>query len=403
MVFRQVLALSDEATEPRPLQLVLIDESPNAAGWRVSSRDSEHDDHWVEHAGGRITRASGPADDGTGPGFAEAHARMRDEVDGATLYDALDRTGLQYGPRFRRVERLWWADDEFVARLTDGGTTQPDAFNLDACLHGLAWLGCRHDEPARVPVSVERVAIAADAGAPAWVHGVRTRAGDASTADLVVWDLAGRVVARIVGLRALSPDRADAALPAQGRWLHGQAWVEQPLLADPKAEPRDWLVVAACRDASAAWLERLQVRLGDATRLRWAPGDGTPFPMVELRAWVESGSRRARSIVWIGDSVERAARRRRWWRAGHPGEHRCARRRAGRPCCMRRPRGSAPELRVGWHAGRCRSGYAGPRSARRCRSLGVGARAFGGACGLGRTLHRSRSGRDAHASGAAGR
>ncbi|WP_257827575.1 SDR family NAD(P)-dependent oxidoreductase [Burkholderia glumae] len=306
VVFRQVLALSDEATEPRPLQLVLIDESPNAAGWRVSSRDSEHDDHWVEHAGGRITRASGPADDGTGPGFAEAHARMRDEVDGATLYDALDRTGLQYGPRFRRVERLWWADDEFVARLTDGGTTQPDAFNLDACLHGLAWLGCRHDEPARVPVSVERVAIAADAGAPAWVHGVRTRAGDASTADLVVWDLAGRVVARIVGLRALSPDRADAALPAQGRWLHGQAWVEQPLLADPKAEPRDWLVVAACRDASAAWLERLQVRLGDATRLRWAPGDGTPFPMVELRAWVESGSRRARSIVWIGDSVERA-------------------------------------------------------------------------------------------------
>lgn len=307
VVFRQVLALPDDATEPRPLQLVLVDESPDAAGWRVSSRDSERDDHWVEHAGGRVTRASGPADDGAQPGFADAQARMRDEVDGATLYDALDGMGLQYGPRFRCVERLWWADDAFVARLSDGGAAQPDAFSLDACLHGLAWLGCRHGEPARVPVSVERVTIAAGAGAPAWVHGVRALDGDASTADLVVWDAAGRVVARIVGLRALSPDRADAALPAQGRWLHGQAWIEQPLPAELQAEPRDWLIVAACRDASGAWLERLQARLGGAALLlRWTPGDGSPFPAVALRAWAESEAQVTRSIVWIGDSVERA-------------------------------------------------------------------------------------------------
>lgn len=305
VVFRQVLALPDDAAEPRPVQLVLVDESPDTAGWRVSSRETERDDRWIEHAGGRVSRASGPADDGAHPEFADAQARMRDEVDGATLYDALDEMGLQYGPRFRCVERLWWTDDAFVARLADGDTAQPDAFSLDACLHGLAWLGCRHGEPARVPVSVERVTVAAGAGAPAWVHGVRTLDGDASRADLIVWDGAGRVVARIVGLRALSPDRADAALPAQGRWLHGQAWIEQPLPDDTETEPRDWAIVAACRDASRAWLERLQARLGGAALLRWTPDDGTPFPVDPLRAWADS-AHGTRAIVWIGDSVERA-------------------------------------------------------------------------------------------------
>ncbi|MGZ2749830.1 SDR family NAD(P)-dependent oxidoreductase [Burkholderia stagnalis] len=314
VVFRKVLAFGDDALAPRPLQLVLVDESPGTAGWRVSSRDDGdegHDERWTEHAGGRVTHEAGPADDGALPAFADAQARMRDEVDGAALYDALDAMGLQYGPRFRGVERLWWAGDTFVARLADttaadDGDARPDAFNLDACLHGLAWLGSRHGEPARVPVSVERVTIAAGAGAPVWVYGERTVDGDASSADLVVWDAAGRVTARIVGLRALSPDRADTSLPAQGRWLHGQEWLEQPMPAVAQAEPCDWLIVAACRDATVAWLARVQARLGGATLLRWTPGGAAPFPVAALRAWAEPDGHAARAIVWIGDSVERA-------------------------------------------------------------------------------------------------
>ncbi|WDD90203.1 SDR family NAD(P)-dependent oxidoreductase (plasmid) [Burkholderia sp. FERM BP-3421] len=310
VAFRQVLAVRDDAPAPRSLQLVLVDQSPDAAGWRMSSRDDEHDERWIEHASGNVAHDAGPLDDAGLPALAEVRARLHDEVDGVTLYDALDATGLQYGPRFRRVARLGWGDNAFVAQLAaatepEGGEARLDAFSLDACLHGLAWLGSRRGEHAQVPVSVASVAIAASAGAPAWVYGVRTGDGAASTADLVVWDAAGRVIARIVGLRALNPDRARASLPAQGRWLHAQTWIEQPIPVAEAAAARDWLIVAANGDVSGPWLARLQACLG-ATLLPWRAGEHEPFPMAAFRAWAQADGDAAREVVWLGDSVERA-------------------------------------------------------------------------------------------------
>lgn len=310
--FKHALSLRSGPNSPtRALQLVVVEEARDTARWRVSSCADEHDEGWTDHASGIVTPVASLSNaEGTSTS-EQLKTRMHGKVDGMALYDELRSVGFEYGSRFRAVQHLWWSGNEFLARLatpSDDVDRQPSAFMLDAALHGLAWLGAQAGEGVRVPIAVSRLSITAEAGAPTWVHGVRSvdtssRLGDASSSDLVMWDDKGRTVARMTGLRAVAPKGLGAPSSGFGQWVHGQTWIEQPASGLNIVRPCDWLVVASERSPPKNWLDRLRTRLGGAELLLWDRAGGQAFPQAGLNMWVRANGRPAQGIIYVGSSV----------------------------------------------------------------------------------------------------
>lgn len=316
ITFENVLALREDKLSVHALQLHFVEEEPGKASWRLSSQEQGEGQRWTEHAKGKMGVRGAPMN-GARKMPASMQDRMPTTVAGPDLYDALCGIGLEYGPRFRAVEQIWYTDNEFLARLippSGFGKERPilDAFVLDACLHGLAWLGYRNHESVQIPVSISEISVAAEAIAPVWVHGVRSTGigmppAGASAADLVLWDEQGRVIAQIRNLRASNPEGAGSSLSGQGQWLHCQEWIEQPLPSEAQAPSGDWMIVAAGCAVSEAWLRQLQQRLNGAELVHW-DWDRTAKPeflQQQLLAWSTASGRGKKSIVYLGRSAGR--------------------------------------------------------------------------------------------------
>lgn len=309
--FESVLAFREDKACVHTLQLVLSEEEQGEASWRLSSCEESQERRWTEHANGRVSATTAPLAEVAGEAPAAIQARMPTAVDAATLYETLRNMGLDYGPRFRAVERLWWTGIEFIARfvpLASGDGSPPlDAFVLDACLHGLAWLGHQGGGGMQIPVSVGGIRVARDATAPVWVHGIRRIDADlrteASTADLVLRDAQGNLVARIDRLRATSPEGDSAALPGQGQWLHRQEWVAQPALVHTHKASRAWMVVESGTALPDAALRELQERLDGAELVHWDRADGSEFLRRRMLAWKAATGAANPSIVYLGGSL----------------------------------------------------------------------------------------------------
>jgi acyl transferase domain-containing protein/surfactin synthase thioesterase subunit/NADPH:quinone reductase-like Zn-dependent oxidoreductase len=315
--FDHVLAVGEDQATARVVQLVLCEEAPGWVAWTVSSREAGGAQDWTAHARGKLRAAGSPAEEPAAPAHAPdapwaVVARMRTSVDGATLYGALQGMGLDYGARFRAIESLWCTDGEFIARFaphaTRNGSPSPDAFLLDACLHGLAWLGLQGGGALQVPVSVASVQVAPPAAPALWVHGTRRSEAsgltDDSIADLVLRDAQGLEVGRITGVRARSPDGGGTTLPGQGRWLHRQEWVARAAVPDSGAgSAAAWMLIGAGGAMPEPELAKLRARLHGAELVRWDRADGAQFLRVRLAQWRAAIGQRDACIAYLGDSV----------------------------------------------------------------------------------------------------
>ena len=128
----------------------------------------EGEDAWTLHAAGRI----GPpgAGDRTEPSAPPRPAAKRglQPVEVERMYDGLRATGLDYGPAFRGIARLWAGPRRAVGEVrlpaelrTPGGATQPPF--LDACFQVVLGLADRPQRPgAWVPAGWDRLRIGAE-------------------------------------------------------------------------------------------------------------------------------------------------------------------------------------------------------------------------------------------------
>ncbi|MET9342162.1 SDR family NAD(P)-dependent oxidoreductase [Nonomuraea sp. NPDC003804] len=218
----------------------------------VHARDD--DGQWREHAAGRLVAAPpapAPLD------LARVRARCPHEVAGAELYELLRRHGLDYGPAFRGVERVWKGSGEALGVLSGGGDR---VRLLDAAFHVVAALVDPGRGPA-LPVAVEELTWWAEPDAATHVHvTLGASSGAELTADLDLTGEDGAPVARVTGLtlRRAVLDPQAARLP--GLRLYQVTWRPRPVPACPTGLfPDGWVVIAPPGERLA---DRLAERAG---------------------------------------------------------------------------------------------------------------------------------------------
>ncbi|MFB9905678.1 SDR family NAD(P)-dependent oxidoreductase [Allokutzneria oryzae] len=198
---------------------------------------------WERFASGRVSdqRASTPV--------IIPRDRCPTEVSGADHYREHAERGIDYGPAFQGVERMWVGDGEAVGLVVDpnpgrGGHVFHPAL-LDACFQVLGGL---IGGAALVPVGIDRITVHSGPSERMWVHA-------RATGDLVVLDDHDRVLVEIEGLRV----RALPPREPYADWLYDITWRStEPVKA---AEPTGSWIVLTDRGGVG---EQLAKRLGAA-------------------------------------------------------------------------------------------------------------------------------------------
>jgi acyl transferase domain-containing protein len=202
-------------------------EDEKAARWRVHARATAH------------RRLDGDPAAGVPADLSAIRLRCREEIVAADYYAMLRARGLDFGPRFRGIGRLWRGERESLGEIVvpdalpaEYGPYRVHPAVLDACLQVLGGAWPATDAETYLLVGAERIILpaAGDVAVPRFSHAI-LRDGGASAevviGDVEVLDEQGRLIARVegVGLRRARPEslaRHRATVP--GDWIYRVAW-----------------------------------------------------------------------------------------------------------------------------------------------------------------------------------
>ncbi len=293
------LVLSGE--EGRLVQVVLGKDG----AWKVVSRDAGG--RWETHAEGRWAPLAQAASEPEDLGALQAGLAQAD-VEGA--YVALGAAGLDYGPAFRGLARLWSGSGEALGEvLLPAGMESRNLLVhpalLDACFRVLGAVPELNGAGGTwLPIGWDRFVLREALGDRVFCRVLdRGESGETRKADLLLYTEAGEELARIEGFAlkrtgraALSADRVEDALH-EVVWREGTAvgLREADFIAAPEeiksglgaldgylaAEGRDRASLAALGHQ----LERESRRqlLRGFRDLGWEPSPGDRFETDELR------------------------------------------------------------------------------------------------------------------------
>ncbi len=198
--------------QTRELQTTYL---PAEAGFQIFSRAEGPGNGWVPHATGvlrsRVLPVLPPLD-------AEAvKARCTDEVGGTACYAGLKEMGLEYGPEFQGIERLYRGDAEAFGLVSLPASLEATSNNyhfhpalLDACVQVVfgtvpASAAQNGQREVYLPVEIAEVRVHGRPGNRVWSHArlvERTRIG--VVFDVRVYDESGSLLWEARGLRCQS-------------------------------------------------------------------------------------------------------------------------------------------------------------------------------------------------------
>ncbi|HSS77881.1 MAG TPA: SDR family NAD(P)-dependent oxidoreductase, partial [Thermoanaerobaculia bacterium] len=228
-----------------------------AASFRIFSRAAAGG--WTLHASGSFRDGE---EDAAPPVTIDLNAirrRCGEELAATEVYSGLSLRGLDYGPAFRGVSRLWRRAGEALGEIeapesidTEDAGYRVHPAVLDACgqvLFGAAD-GAVDARRAFLPSAVEEVTIHSRPGRRVWSHArLLDRHGpDQLAGDVRLFDEAGRLLveARGLSLRALDGQAGREAPLGPDRWFYRLAWepAGEAVAAGPAPEAGTWLVFA---------------------------------------------------------------------------------------------------------------------------------------------------------------
>jgi acyl transferase domain-containing protein/acyl carrier protein len=202
----------------------------------------------------------------------ELRRRIGEEVAPAEMYASLRKQGLEYGPAFQGMQRLWRNGSEILAQLTVRDTTDLERYIvhpslLDAAFQTLA-IAAADNEMARgglyLPVGIDRLRVHARPGASAWVVGRVTRCNARLVeGDLELCDDTGRVLVAVRGVRFQSLPAEQGG--ATGNLLYNFRWRRaEAASATPIASIKQPTLILADRDGIGGKLAEELTKRGDA-------------------------------------------------------------------------------------------------------------------------------------------
>jgi acyl transferase domain-containing protein/phospholipid N-methyltransferase len=237
----------------RTVQTVLQPDHADGFGFAIYSRDQAvAGEAWTCHAAGRLRRSeplpAPPKED-----IAALIAAAGAQQDVAALYGQCRARGIDLGPRFQALRRVWSRDATALGELRldenmeDGGVgTAADVFALhpvllDAAFQAMTAVFADHDSgDVYLPVSLDRVVLHRRLGAVGWSQ-VRVEPLLGATkrslrVDLTVLCADGEVAAVVEGLHLAQATREQAAAAPSdiANWLYAVEWREQPPPAQAK-------------------------------------------------------------------------------------------------------------------------------------------------------------------------
>jgi amino acid adenylation domain-containing protein/thioester reductase-like protein len=274
---RRALFLSDQT---RVVQLVITPDTASGGAFEIASRAGDDPDGaWTIHVVGRVERAPDLRPAGDLDRVRQARARCAELVTDDALHRALDAQGLQFGPRFRGLERLWRRDGEAIGEVAVPRALAPDLEGyrfhpalLDACARVL--VATASAVRAFMPISIERVHIHAPAEGRLWSHAIRVAEDrDGLRGDVRVVSETGELVAEILGARLRYLDEIAASGPGDTieRWRYDLAWRHAPALADAGPHGGAWVILGDRGGTGARLAETLRQTAGRCVVIEAGP------------------------------------------------------------------------------------------------------------------------------------
>jgi len=293
-----------EEGETRTVQLLLSPENDERAGFQIISfapAGRNGDTAYKIHAAGKIcpagTNGENPNLSQSTPVLVELRARCSEEIPVATFYEHLHKYGLQFGPRFHGVDKLWRADNHALGRIrmaealvSEAGAYRIHPALLDACLQivGVIMSGDKNkiaSDEIFMPIGLRSFRLLSLPGGELWSHAtVIGREGERETGrkgdreaknlgtralDFHVFDGSGQIVAQVLGLQVKQVAPEMLQRPAQIKradWFYEVTWEPKALAIEAGALPAA-ADFPGNAEIAALLLPELQ-RLGAAHNLR---------------------------------------------------------------------------------------------------------------------------------------
>jgi myxalamid-type polyketide synthase MxaD len=260
--FRRALFLPDD--ENRTIQVVLSLGADGTASVHIYSCPcgvAQPNGSWTLHATGTIcpqqNRGVSPVIEQEG--LLEVQARCSEQISGQDYYLRLRESGIECGPSFQSIARLWRCNGEMLGEVEVPGALNGEfdacQFHpaiLDACLQTLgasvAAQATENDEQGTyMPTHIDEIRVHGRPGLHLLTHArLQTWDLDAAKGDVRLLDETGQVTVEVLGLRFESLART-----AQGNlddWLYEFQW-------QPKSRPDGQTAAqSAAPPGSGTWL-----------------------------------------------------------------------------------------------------------------------------------------------------
>jgi phthiocerol/phenolphthiocerol synthesis type-I polyketide synthase D len=232
-----------------------------------------------DHARAQLREPAKPGTNGapvppTRATLADVRARCVEEISCAEFYERLGRSGAQFGPQFRGIERIWRRDGEALAEvrllhegeLPAGGGMYPPF--LDACLQVFAAALPRQLEggdgdAVYLPVGLGSFTQHKPAPSHVFSHAVLKSSPRGKSehleGDIEILDAAGDCVCEVRGFR-VQQTALDAPLVEDpvARLFYGVTWRAKPLQVAAASKPGTWIVLLDDQGIGEALAARLE-------------------------------------------------------------------------------------------------------------------------------------------------
>ena len=318
MAFQQALFLPENGS--RAVQLILYPATSGVTSFQVFSQPGNEESgkgEWTLHASGKIR--SGQVNRSLlmkeRVHLEMIKSRCQEEILAPALYQRLLDSGLQYGPAFQGIKRLWRGNGEALGQIENfsqvsGSEANAHRFHpalLDACLQVMAATlpgQSGHTVPGDtyLPAAVAAVRVFDSPGTHLWSHATlrpgATLHANTLEGDVRLFNEAGQVVAEILGLRLarLGSDTRRASQVNPNDWLYKLEWqpqalpqIEETLIGNEPSRPGSWLIFADSGGVGQALTERLQAR-GETCFLIFPKGALKTSEAVCEQFWIDPTS-----------------------------------------------------------------------------------------------------------------